>query len=89
MSSLNIYPDKCKIKGCIPKVILEVDYDYSYEPEVHTYRNGDPGHPAFEEVIINNIWCSGDLHDLLCNYSKTQNIIKEIESKISDYERNT
>lgn len=87
MNNINIYPDKCKIKSSIPKVILEVEYDYSYEPEVHTYRNGDPGHPEFEEVIVNSIWCSGDLHDLLCNYTTTKEIIDEIEEKICNYER--
>ena len=88
MSSINIYPDNCKIKGCIPKVILEVEYTYSYEEGENPTESNETGTPPSGGLDINSIWCSGDLLDLLNNYSKTSKILDEIESKIWDYERN-
>ena len=88
MSSINIYPDKCKIKGSIPKVILEVEYDYTYEEGQDPTEYNETGTPPLEGVEIISIWCSGDLHDLLCNYGKTSDILDEIEEKICSYERN-
>jgi hypothetical protein len=88
MSSINIYPDKCKIKGCIPKVILEVEYDYTYEEGQNPTEYNETGTPPSGGLEITSIWCSGDLHDLLCNYTTTKEIIDEIEKKICNYERN-
>ena len=92
MNTITIYPDKCKISklsGESASVILEVEYNYVYDPGVHTYSNGDPGYPEYEEIDIQNIKCEGDIFELLLNYTKTQDIIDEIELKISEYERGT
>ena len=70
-------------------VILEIEYEYSYDPGVHTYPNGDPGYPEYEEITITKIKCEGDFYDLLLNYAKTQDLLDEIESKISTYERDS
>ena len=87
MSSINIYPDKCKIKGHIPKVILEVEYDYTYDEGHCPTESNETGTPPSGGLDIISIWCSGDLHDLLCNYTTTKEIIDEIEEKICNYER--
>ena len=92
MSSINIYPDKCKISklsGESASVILEVEYNYVYDPGKWTLPNGDPGYPEYEEIDIQSIKCEGDIFELLLNYTKTQDIIDEIELKISEYERGT
>jgi hypothetical protein len=67
---------------------LSVDYEYSYDPGVHTYPNGDPGYPPNEEIEIVSITTEGDIQPLLNNYSKTQEIIDKIREKISKFERN-
>lgn len=90
MSNITIYPDKCKlgsVSGAYTPVVLEVKYEYSYDPGVWTYPNGDPGYPEYEEINIESIKCKGDLYDILCNYTKTQDLIDEIELKIREYER--
>lgn len=90
MNNITIYPDKCKINkmsGISCSAPLEVEYEYSYDPGVHTYPNGDPGYPEYEEINIESIKCKGDLYDILCNYVKTQDLIDEIELKISIQER--
>jgi len=88
MSTITIYLDKCKVQklnAISYSVILEVDYDYSFDPGVWRDRNGE-GYPPSEEIEIGNIKCTGDLMDLLLNYSRTQDVIDEIEVKISEYE---
>ena len=53
------------------KYWLDVHYDYEPgEPEIHTYSNGDPGHPGSSaSVEINEIRClakdpNGNSHDV-------------------------
>jgi len=87
MSNINIYPDNCKIKGCIPKVILEVEYNYSYEEGQNPTESNETGTPPSGGLDITSIGCSGDLLELLANYTTTQDIMNEIEEKICNYER--
>ena len=90
MNTITIYPDKCKItklSGESAYAILEVEYEYYYEGE-RRYTSDLFGVPEYEEIDIQSIKCEGDMFELLLNYTKTQDIINEIELKISEYERN-
>ena len=89
MNTITIYPDKCKISklsGESASVILEVEYEYYYE-KGKRYTSDLSGVPEYEEIDIQNIKCEGDMFELLLNYTKTQDIIDEIELKISEYEK--
>jgi len=66
---------------------LSVDYEYSYNPGVHTYPNGDPGYPPNEEIQIIKVITDGDIQLLLDFYTKTDEITNIIKEKISEHER--
>jgi hypothetical protein len=62
---------------------LTVEYTYVYDPGVWTYRNGDPGYPACEDISIISIKTNDCIFELL---DSTKDLIEEIETKISEHE---
>jgi len=66
---------------------LSIDYEYSYDPGVHTYSNGDPGYSPNEEIQIIKVTTNEDIQLLLDFYTKTDEITNIIEEKISEHER--
>ena len=66
---------------------LLVEYTYSHDSGKWTLDNGDPGYPESEEIEINKIeLLKGKLLDLI-EYGSSNNIIEEINLKISEHER--
>jgi hypothetical protein len=47
------------MKGEITYKGMVIEYDYSYDPGVHTFSNGDPGYPPSEELVIESITRDG------------------------------
>ena len=58
-------------------VELVVDYEYSYDPGVWTFPNGDPGYPESEEVYIDKVLI-GDIDITNLMYS-----MPEFEDKVA------
>lgn len=85
MNSIEVTLDKSE-----KNISLLVMYDYSYDPGQWTIRNGDPGYPSNEEITIdriNPIDKDINLMDIFDYYNKCQEIVDEIELKISEHER--
>lgn len=85
MNSIEVTLDKSE-----KNISLLVMYDYSYDPGQWTLHNGDPGYPSNEEIIIdriNPIDKDINLMDIFDYYNKCQEIVDEIELKISEHER--
>ena len=86
MNNIEVNLDRCK-----KNISLLVLYEYSYDPGVYVYKNGDPGYPSNEEIEIKSIQFineDADLLSVLDYYNKCQDVIDEIEVKISEYEKN-
>lgn len=67
-------------------VKLEVEYTYSCDPGVHTYRNGDPGYPPSEEIdLVKTTLLEGDILDILACYTKCDEVEEEIMNYISEH----
>ena len=85
MNSIEVVLDKCE-----KNISLLVMYDYSYDPGQWTLRNGDPGYQSNEEITVSKINLideGSNLLDILDFYNKCQDILDEIETKISEHEK--
>ena len=70
----------------LPSVFLIIPK--AFEKSWSVAKSNETGTPPSGGLDITSIWCSGDLLELLINYTTTQDIMNEIESKIWDYEKN-
>ena len=77
-----------KLDKCSEDVLLRINYNYTYDPEISTYANGDPGEPAYESVEIETAFTSMDILQIFDVYTYTE-LHDEIARKISEYERNS
>jgi hypothetical protein len=69
-------------------VQLSVFYNYTSDKGREYYPNGDVGYPPSEEIEIVNIeLLTGNILTILDSYKECQNIITELEEKISEYEQ--
>ena len=64
---------------------LNVYFDYSHDPGVHTYSNGDPGHPPHTEFQINLVENEKgvDLQPLLDRFDKMHETKEGIWEELS------
>lgn len=69
-----------KVKG-IP---IEVEFNYSYDPGVHTYSNGDPGYPPSEELDIISAHIGGVEINNLLDYTEFEEDLFDGVSKYLD-----
>lgn len=68
-----------KVKG-IP---IEVEFNYSYDPGVHTYSNGDPGYPPSEELDIISAYIGGvEINNLLDYTEFEEDLFEELGNYI-------
>lgn len=72
----------------LANIVLVVDYEYHYDSGCWTMRNGDPGWPESEELVITNIITNGNICNLLDSFNTVEEIYSKLEELILSYARN-
>lgn len=78
--TLELKPDKPYFD-----IMVRVEYEYSSDPGVHTFPNGDPGYPGSEEIDIEGVFTEGNVMHIMDLYTAEQ-IEEELMNKISEHE---